>query len=140
MGGLCTTPAGCVLHVTFLKFKFNTPAAKVADIESTFQGLQSKLGSLLSGLEWGRNHSPGRLSEGFTHIFALSFPCAAGLRQYLSHPEYARFCDRLLPHQDKLRVLHFSPASDAPVSDAVPVSGADASSAHDVSSAQPTLR
>lgn len=94
-------------HVVLFKFKDETTAETVAEIEKAFAALCAEL-PVVKGFEWGRNESPENLNLGFTHCFIVSFADAAGRDVYLPHPAHQAFCRRYLdPHLEKACVVDF---------------------------------
>jgi hypothetical protein len=104
---------GDLKHMAFLKFREDVTDAEVQAMEESFATLAAKIDSVKS-FEWGRNNSPEKHDEGFTHCFALSFDSAAGLADYLTHPEHQAFVAELRPVVEKVRVLDFSADGSEP--------------------------
>ena len=95
-------------HVVLFKFKDAASAETIAGIESAFRALCAKL-PFVKGFEWGRNSSPERLNEGFTHCFIVSFATPQARDNYLPHPDHLTFCQRWLdPNVEKVCVVDFA--------------------------------
>jgi hypothetical protein len=99
-----------VHHMVLLKFKPNTPPAKIA-------GLFVELGRLqpqMTGMEHfggGPYASPEGLNQGFTHGFLMTFADADARNQYLSHPEHERIKSEFLPTVADLIAFDFEEAT-----------------------------
>ncbi|MCH2114116.1 MAG: Dabb family protein [Pirellulales bacterium] len=93
-------------HAVFFKFKDGASSAEVKRVEKAFAGLPAKIGAIRH-FEWGRNNSPEKHDDGFTHCFMVSFDSVAGRRVYLPHPDHQDFVELLMPVLDKARVLDF---------------------------------
>ena len=94
-------------HVVLFKFKDETPAETVQEIEAAFGALCAELPFVIN-FEWGRNASPENLNLGFTHCFIVTFADAAGRDAYLPHPAHQAFCRRYLDaHLEKVCVVDF---------------------------------
>ena len=94
-------------HVVMFKFKDDAPAEKVKAIVEAFKALKTKLPAVQS-LEWGTNISPENHSQGFTHIFTLTFAGKEALEKgYLHEPAHKEFGALLGPVLDKVMVLDY---------------------------------
>ena len=93
-------------HAVFFKFKPDAEAQAVQAIETRFAALPEKIDAI-KGFEWGRNNSPEKHDEGFTHCFMVTFDSEEGRAEYLPHPEHKAFVEALMPVLEKVRVLDF---------------------------------
>jgi mannosyltransferase OCH1-like enzyme len=93
-------------HVVLFKFKEDTPAAKVQEIESAFAALQQKIPQIYA-YEWGLNNSPENLNKGFTHCFVLSFKSEEDRAIYLPHPDHKHFGSLLGSHLEDVLVVDY---------------------------------
>ena len=98
-------------HVVFFKFKEDASDDRVAEVEQAFASLPSKLDAI-KAFEWGRNNSPEKHDDGFTHCFLVTFDSEDGRGQYLPHPDHQAFVEVLKPVLDKVRVLDFWDTQD----------------------------
>ncbi len=96
-----------IRHLVLLKFKADTPTARVQDLEAAFAALVHKIPEVQS-LEWGTNNSPEGLAKGFTHCFNLTFADEAARATYLPHPDHLAFVDQLKPALDDVLVLDYA--------------------------------
>ncbi|MBX3012062.1 MAG: Dabb family protein [Caldilineaceae bacterium] len=93
-------------HVVLFKFKADTTAAQVQQIEAAFQALPGKIDAM-AGFEWGTDVSVEGKADGFTHCFFVTFRSEADRDAYLPHPAHREFGTRLRPHLDKVLVLDY---------------------------------
>jgi hypothetical protein len=96
-------------HVVLIRFKPETPAATVTEIETAFASLAVTIPAV-QALEWGTNCSPEGKNQGFSHCFFLTFAGAAERDAYLPHPEHRAFSALLRPHVDQVLVIDYEPA------------------------------
>jgi len=96
-------------HVVMFRFRPETSAAKVAEIEAAFVGLKTKIDAVQS-LEWGTNRSVEGKDQGFTHCFFLTFASEADRDAYLPHPDHAAFSALVRPHVHQVLVVDYVPA------------------------------
>lgn len=93
-------------HFVFFKFKKDAAATEVEKIEEGFAALPGKI-EAIKAFEWGRNNSPERHDNGFTHAFLVTFDSEEGRAAYLPHPEHEAFVKQLKPILEEARVLDF---------------------------------
>ena len=62
-------------HIVLYKFKDSLPAAQLQEVIDAFAGLPKKIDTIV-GYEAGTNVSPEGKSEGFTHVFVVTFKSA----------------------------------------------------------------
>lgn len=98
-------------HVVFFKFKDEASSEQVAKVEQAFAALPSKIDTI-KAFEWGKNNSPEKHDDGFTHCFLVTFDSEQGRELYLPHAEHKAFVDVLRPVLDKVRVLDFWDKND----------------------------
>lgn len=101
-----TPPKKMLRHVVLFKFKDSATPAQIKKVEDAFRKLPSKLKEI-KGFEWGTNNSPEGLSQGFTHVFFVSFDSEADRAVYLPHAEHKAFVKVLEPHLDKALVVDY---------------------------------
>jgi hypothetical protein len=93
-------------HVVLFKFKENSSAADIKQVEDAFQALPSKI-KQIKAFEWGTNNSPEGLAQEFTHCFFVSFASEKDRAAYLPHPAHSAFVEVLKPHLDKVLVIDY---------------------------------
>lgn len=93
-------------HVVVFKFKEGTSGTKILEIVNEFRKLKDRIPGII-GFEWGRNNSPEKLDQEFTHIFTVSFTDAKARDAYLPHPAHKAFVALLKPHMEKVFVVDY---------------------------------
>ena len=93
-------------HCVFFRFKKDASAADIEKVEKAFAALPSKIDAI-KDFEWGKNNSPEKNDDGFTHCFMVTFDSEAGREAYLPHPDHKAFVEILKPILDAPRVLDF---------------------------------
>ena len=85
-------PQKSLRHAVFFKFKDDAAAADVQAIEEAFAALPEKIDSI-KAFEWGKNNSPERHDDQFTHCFLVTFDSEEGRGAYLPHAEHLAFVE-----------------------------------------------
>jgi hypothetical protein len=93
-------------HVVLFKWKPETPAAKIAEIEAAMHALPSQIPQI-AGYEWGTDVSVQGLSQGFTHCFVVSFQSEADRDIYAPHPAHAAFLALSKPHREVVMTFDY---------------------------------
>ncbi|MCL6265432.1 Dabb family protein [Flagellimonas myxillae] len=102
-----TMPQDSVLrHVVLFKFKSETTAEQLKQIEDTFGDLSSKIKEIVD-YEWGLNNSPEGLDKGFTHCFFITFKNEKDRDAYLPHPDHKAFVELASPHIEDVLVMDY---------------------------------
>jgi Stress responsive A/B Barrel Domain len=100
-------PSGKLLrHVVLFKFKDNASAADIQKVEEAFRDLPDIIKEV-KAFEWGKNNSPEKLNDGFTHCFFVSFSSEKDRDSYLPHPAHKAFIALLKPYLDKALVIDY---------------------------------
>ncbi len=125
----CATPltpfkTGVVRDVVLLKFKETTPPDQVDAAVTRFLNLKDQIAEIQS-IEGGLNISPEQLSEGYTHVFVLTFRNQVNRNAYIRHPARAAFIRSMSTELERCLIMDYFPfdrvAQAAPATDAVPV-------------------
>jgi hypothetical protein len=93
-------------HVVMYKFKDDVPAAKVQEVIDAFAGLPKKVTTII-GFEAGTNVSKEGKSEGFTHVFVVTFKNEADLAAYLMHPAHDDYVKVVKDRREKVIVFDY---------------------------------
>jgi hypothetical protein len=93
-------------HVVMYKFKDDLPAAKLQEVVDAFAGLPKKVGTII-GFEHGTNVSKEGKSEGFTHVFVVTFKNEADLAAYLVHPAHDAYVQVVRDRREKVIVFDY---------------------------------
>jgi hypothetical protein len=105
--GLSENPEARLLrHVVLLKFKDDTPARRVTEIEDAFRALPDRIDAI-HDFEWGTDVSVENRQRGFTHCFLVTFRSEADRAEYIPHPAHKEFGKILGPHLDKVLVIDY---------------------------------
>ena len=81
-------------HAVFFKFKDDADQNEVQRVEESFAALPSKIDAI-KAFEWGKNNSPEKKDDGFTHCFMVTFDSEAGREAYLPHADHLAFVEVL---------------------------------------------
>lgn len=99
-------PGKVLKHVVMYKFKDGLPAAQLQEVIDTFAGLPKKVDTII-GFEHGTNVSQEGKSEGFTHVFVVTFRDEAGLGTYLKHPAHDDYVKVVRDRREKVIVFDY---------------------------------
>ena len=109
---LATEKGGKVLrHVVMYKFKDDQPKERVQEVVNAFSALPTKIDTII-GYEHGTNVSQEGKSEGFTHVFVVTFRNEAGRDAYLKHSAHAAYVQVVKDRREKVVVFDYW--TDAP--------------------------
>lgn len=103
---ISTPPKKMLRHVVLFKFKDSATPAQIKEVENAFRKLPSKIKEI-KGFEWGMENSPEGLSQGFTHVFFVTFDSEEGRAIYLPHPDHKEFGKLLQPYLEKALVVDY---------------------------------
>ena len=93
-------------HIVMYKFKDGLPAAQLQEVIDAFAGLPKKIDTIV-GYEAGTNVSPEGKSEGFTHVFVVTFKTAADRDAYLVHPAHQAYVQVVKDRREKVIVFDY---------------------------------
>jgi hypothetical protein len=93
-------------HALFLRFKQGAAAEEVKALEEAFAKLPSQC-ETIKAFEWGKNNSPEKHYEDFTHCFMFTFDDEDGLKAYASAPAHSAVAGQLRSVTDKARVFDY---------------------------------
>jgi Stress responsive A/B Barrel Domain len=93
-------------HAVFFKFKADADPKAIADVEQSFVDLAAKIDTIRH-FEWGKNNSPEKHDQGFTHAFMVTFDDLEDLAAYGPHPAHKELVEKLNPVIDEVRVIDF---------------------------------
>lgn len=98
---------GRVHHLVFFKFKDDAGAETLDKILAAFAALPQKVSGLIS-YQAGRDSSPEKLAQGFTHGFLLTLVNDRARDDYLVHPAHREFVELVRPALAEVLVLDFT--------------------------------
>ncbi len=93
-------------HVVLFKFKEGTSKEKIDEITAAFAELPKKIPAIVD-FEYGTDNSPEGLSDGFNHIWIVTFKDEKGRDEYLPHEAHQEFVKLLKPHLEQPLVVDF---------------------------------
>jgi Stress responsive A/B Barrel Domain len=93
-------------HIVMYKFKDDVTPAQLQEVVDTFGGLPKKINTII-GYEAGTNVSTEGKSEGFTHVFVVTFKNEADLAAYLVHPAHEAYVKVVRDRREKVLVLDY---------------------------------
>ncbi len=81
-------------HIVLFKYKPETTAAQLDEINRAFQDLKRRIPEVRD-FERGINNSPEGLDKGFTHGYQITFESEEDRAAYLPHPAHKEFVEML---------------------------------------------
>jgi hypothetical protein len=93
-------------HIVMYKFKPETTPAQIQEVIDAFSGLPKKIDAII-GYEAGPNVSKEGKSEGFTHVFVVTFKTEADLAAYLVHPAHEAYVRVVKDKREKVVVFDY---------------------------------
>ena len=93
-------------HIVMYKFKDDLTPAQLQEVIDAFAGLPKKVDTII-GFEHGTNVSKEGKSEGFTHVFVVTFKNEADLAAYLVHPAHDDYVKVVGGRRDKVVVFDY---------------------------------
>lgn len=93
-------------HIVLYKFKDNVTPAQLQEVIDAFAGLPKKVSTII-GFEHGTNVSQEGKSEGFTHVFVVTFKNEADLAAYLVHPAHEAYVKVVRDRREKVIVFDY---------------------------------
>ncbi|KAK3139329.1 hypothetical protein QOZ80_5AG0381530 [Eleusine coracana subsp. coracana] len=95
---------GEVKHLCLVRFK---EGVVVDDVLKGMTELVSQM-DMVKSFEWGEDVlKPEMLTQGFTHVFSLTFASTEDLTNYMSHEKHAAFAGTFMAALDKVIVIDF---------------------------------
>ena len=93
-------------HVVMYKFRDDLSAAQLKEVVDAFAGLPKKIDAIVA-FEHGTNVSAEGKSEGFTHVFVVTFRDEKGRDAYLVHPAHDEYVKVVKGRRDKVIVFDY---------------------------------
>lgn len=93
-------------HIVMYKFKDDITRVQLQEVVAAFSALPSKIDTII-GYEHGTNVSPEGKSEGFTHVFVVTFRDEQGRDKYLTHPAHLAYVQVVKDRREKVIVFDF---------------------------------
>lgn len=99
-------PPKVLRHIVMYKFKDDQTSAQVQEVVDAFGKLPKQIDTII-GYEHGTNVSEEMKSEGFTHVFIVTFRDEAGRDAYLKHPAHDAYVAVVKGRREKVVVFDF---------------------------------
>jgi heme-degrading monooxygenase HmoA len=93
-------------HVVMYKFNEDVTPAQIQEVIDAFAALPKKVDTIV-GFEHGTNVSKEGKSEGFTHVFVVTFKSEADLAAYLVHPAHEAYVKVVRDRREKVVVFDY---------------------------------
>ncbi len=101
-----TEKTAMLRHIVMYKFKPEITAPQIQEVIDAFAKLPKQI-DVIRGFEMGTNVSPEGKSEGFTHVFVVTFADEAGRDAYLKHPAHDEYVKVVKDRREKVIVLDY---------------------------------
>lgn len=99
-------PAKVLRHIVMYKFKDGLPPDEVQEVIDTFCQLPTKIKTII-GFENGTNVSHEGKSEGFTHVFVVTFKSEKDRDDYIAHPAHQEYVNVVKNRREKVVVFDY---------------------------------
>ncbi len=99
-------PAKVLKHIVMYKFKDSLTPAQVDEVVDAFGKMTKQIDTVI-GYEHGTNVSQEMKSEGFTHVFVVTFKDEAGRATYLKHAAHDTYVLLAKERREKVIVLDY---------------------------------
>ncbi len=99
-------PAKVLKHIVMYKFHDTLTAAQVEEVVDAFNKMTKQIDTVI-GYEHGTNVSQEMKSEGFTHVFVVTFKDEAGRATYLKHAAHDTYVALAKGRREKVIVLDY---------------------------------
>ncbi|HEX3727803.1 MAG TPA: Dabb family protein [Pirellulales bacterium] len=99
-------PARVLRHVVLYKFKDDLTPQQIQQVVDAFARLPKSIDTII-GYEHGTNVSTEGKSQGFTHVFVVTFRDEQGRDAYLAHPAHAEYVQVVRDRREKVVVFDY---------------------------------
>ena len=93
-------------HIVMYQFKPTATKEQVQEVIDAFAGLPKKIDTIV-GFEHGANVSNEGKSEGFTHVFVVTFRDEDGRETYLKHQAHDEYVKVVRDKREKVVVFDY---------------------------------
>jgi heme-degrading monooxygenase HmoA len=93
-------------HIVMYKFRDDATPAQVQEVIDAFAALPKQVSTII-GFEHGANVSQEGKSEGFTHVFVVTFRNEKDLADYLVHPAHEAYVKIVRDRREKVVVFDY---------------------------------
>jgi hypothetical protein len=101
-----TKPEKVLRHIVMYQFKPTATEAQIQQVIDAFAGLPAKIDTIVE-FEHGTNVSKEGKSEGFTHVFVVTFKDEDGREAYLKHPAHDEYVQVVRDKREKVVVFDY---------------------------------
>jgi heme-degrading monooxygenase HmoA len=106
IAGADEKPEKVLRHIVMYKFKDGLPAKEIQEVIDTFCQLPNKIKTIV-GFENGTNVSREGKSEGFTHVFVVTFKSEKDRDDYIAHPAHQEYVNVVKNRREKVVVFDY---------------------------------
>ena len=106
MNATAQTNEKLLRHIVMYKFKDSVTPAAVQEVIDVFAELPKKIDTIV-GFEAGTNVSPEGKSDGFTHVFVVTFKKESDRDAYLTHPAHQAYVQVVKDRREKVIVFDY---------------------------------
>ncbi len=103
---LAEEPVKVLKHIVMYKFKDDLTLAQVEEVVDAFGKMTKQIDTVI-GYEHGINVSQEMKSEGFTHVFVVTFKDESGRAIYLKHAAHDTYVALARERREKVIVLDY---------------------------------
>lgn len=93
-------------HIVMYKFKDDVTPAQLKEVIDAFAGLPKKIDTII-GFEHGTNVSKEGKSDGFTHVFVVTFKNETDRDAYIAHPAHDAYVKVVRDRREKVIVFDY---------------------------------
>ena len=93
-------------HIVMYQFKPEVTPAQLQEVIDAFAGLPKKIDTII-GFEHGTNVSKEGKSDGFTHVFVVTFKNEADRDAYIAHPAHDAYVKVVRDRREKVVVFDY---------------------------------
>src|SRR5207237_448519 len=93
-------------HIVMYQFKPDVTQAQLQDVIDAFAALPKKIDTIV-GFEHGANVSKEGKSDGFTHVFVVTFKTEADRDAYILHPAHEAYVKVVRDRREKVVVFDY---------------------------------
>src|SRR5438105_4527009 len=107
---MSATPASAadkvLRHIVMYQFKPDVTPVQLQEVIDTFAALPKKIDTII-GFEHGANISKEGKSDGFTHVFVVTFKTEADRDAYILHPAHEAYVKVVRDRREKVVVFDY---------------------------------
>ncbi len=93
-------------HIVMYQFKAEATPGQVQEVIDAFAALPKKINTII-GFEHGKNVSKEGKSDGFTHVFVVTFKNEKDRDDYIAHPAHAEYVKVVQGKRERVVVFDY---------------------------------